>query len=151
MPNPYSRVYQVKWADVDPNGHIRHTIYGDFAVDVRVHFMAEHGFSLERLREQGIGPVILRDETAYRREVRMAETVTVDMKLAGLSPDGSHWIFEHQVFKADGKKAAVLRVEGGWLDLGRRTLVVPPAEFGRLTGALERTADFTELSTYIKR
>jgi acyl-CoA thioester hydrolase len=142
----YSRTYDIKWAEVDPNGHIRHTVYGDFAVDVRFRYLDEHGLSLIRLHK--IGPVLLRDEAHYLKEVVLGETITVDIKLAGASPDGGRWIFQHEVRKQNGKKAAVLRVEGGWLDLAARRLVAPPLEFAGILDDLERTEDFSELSPY---
>jgi acyl-CoA thioester hydrolase len=144
----YSRTYDIKWAEVDPNGHIRHTVYGDYAVDVRYRYLNEHGLSLIRLHEIGIGPVLLRDEAHYLKEVVMGETITVDIKLAGASPDGGRWIFQHEVRKQNGKMAAVLRVEGGWLDLAARRLVAPPPEFASILKDLERTEDFSELSPY---
>jgi acyl-CoA thioester hydrolase len=144
-------LYEVKWSEIDLNGHLRHTVYGDYAVDVRVHFLSEHGFTMQRLREAGIGPVILRDETRYLKEVLLGETVTVNAQLAGISDDSSHWIFQHEVMKSNRRRAAVLRVEGGWLDLQRRRLVAPPAGFEGLLEGLTHTEDYARLPTYVKR
>jgi acyl-CoA thioester hydrolase len=146
----FSRTYEVKWSEVDPNGHIRHTAYGDYAVDVRFHFLADNGFHLAKIREIGIGPVILREENRYLKEVVMGDAITINIKLGGISPDGSHWIFQHEILKTNGKKAAVLRVEGGWMDLNRRKLTTPPREFLDLADEMDRTEDFAELSSYMR-
>ena len=34
----------------------------------------------------------------------------------------------HTIYKADGRVAATVTVDGAWLDLDRRKLTVPPAE-----------------------
>jgi acyl-CoA thioester hydrolase len=146
----FSRTYDVKWSEVDPNGHMRHTAYGDYAVDVRFRFLADNGFHLAKIREIGMGPVILREENRYLKEVVMGDAITINIKLGGISEDGSHWIFQHEILKSNGKKAAVLLVEGGWLDLIRRKLVKPPLEFQNLANEMDRTEEFTELSSYMR-
>jgi acyl-CoA thioester hydrolase len=141
----YSRKYDVKWADMDPNGHLRHTVYGDYAVDVRFRFLIEHEFPPARFQEMGFGPVILSEENHYFREVLLGETITVTVKLAGLAPDGSRWRMLHEVIKPNGKLSATLRVEGGWLDLRRRKLVAPPPALLELIDDLARSDDFADL------
>jgi acyl-CoA thioester hydrolase len=129
---------------------MRHTAYGDYAVDVRFRFLADHGFHLARIREIGMGPVILREENRYLKEVVMGDAITINIKIAGISSDGSHWIFQHEILKTNGKKAAILLVEGGWMDLNRRKLTTPPPEFQVLADEMDRTEDFVELSSYMR-
>ena len=51
----------------------------------------------------------------------------------------------HDVVRSDGKTAATVRVEGGWLDLATRKLVAPPEEIRGLLDRLPRTDDFSPL------
>lgn len=146
----YSRRYEIKWADVDPNGHVRHSVYGDYAVDVRVHFLLDHGFPPARFRELGFGPVLLADQSRYLKEVVLGDAIVVTMKLAGLAPDGSRWKIQHDVIKASGEKAATLRVEGAWLDLATRKLTVPPPELVQLFSQLSHTSDYEDLPSLKK-
>jgi acyl-CoA thioester hydrolase len=35
--------FNTKWSDFDPNRHMRHTAYNDYAAEVRVRFVFETG------------------------------------------------------------------------------------------------------------
>ena len=47
------------------------------------------------------------------------------------TPDGARWTIEHTIYKADGRLAATVTVDGAWLDLDRRKLTTPPAELAQ--------------------
>jgi acyl-CoA thioester hydrolase len=137
----------VRWSDLDANGHLRNIAYSDLATDARLAFFAEHGITLERLRELGIGPVILAERLTYRREVLFGEELTVDFAVAALAPDGSRCTVESRIGKDGGDVAAVVAVDAGWLSLGRRKLVTPPEEIARLLLSAPRTPEFEVLRT----
>ncbi|GAA4349618.1 acyl-CoA thioesterase [Hymenobacter saemangeumensis] len=120
--------YRTRWADMDPNGHMRHSAYADYAADQRVVSLSQAGFSLRRFAELRIGPILFREETRYLKEIGIGEEIRVDSQLAQLSDDGSRWSIVHGIYKADGRLAATVTVDGAWLDLDRRKLTVPPAE-----------------------
>jgi acyl-CoA thioester hydrolase len=125
---PHSQTYTVRWAELDPNGHMRHSAYADFAADQRVHWLATQGFDLKRFAELQIGPILFREETKYLKEIHAGEQIRVEGLVTGGTPDGSRWTIEHTIYKADGRVAAIVTVDGAWLDLGRRKLTVPPPE-----------------------
>ncbi|SHI84437.1 acyl-CoA thioester hydrolase [Hymenobacter daecheongensis DSM 21074] len=124
----YAKTYTVRWADMDPNGHMRHSAYTDYAAQVRLEYLAEHGFTLPRFAELAMGPILFREDTRFLKEVGISEAIRVTAEAAGLSPDGSRWRIVHTLYKADGRVAATITVDGAWLDLRRRKLMVPPAE-----------------------
>ncbi len=125
---PHSQTYTVRWAELDPNGHMRHSAYADFAADQRVHWLAGMGFDVKRFGELQIGPILFREETKYLKEIHGGEQIRVEGRVASTTPDGSRWTIEHTIYKADGRLAATVTVDGAWLDLGRRKLTVPPAD-----------------------
>ena len=125
---PHSQTYTVRWAELDPNGHMRHSAYADFAADQRVHWLASMGFDVKRFGELQIGPILFREETKYLKEIHGGEQIRVEGRVASAAPDGSRWTIEHTIYKADGRLAATVTVDGAWLDLGRRKLTVPPAD-----------------------
>jgi acyl-CoA thioester hydrolase len=141
----FSRRFEVRWSDLDMNAHMRSTAYADYAIDVRNAFLSGHGFGFEEYARRGFGPVLLHEEARYFREVRPGDSIEVDLRAAGLAPDGTRWKVEHQVRRSDGKRAAVLRIEGVWLDLGTRRPVPPPAELLDALRQLDRTDDFEEM------
>jgi acyl-CoA thioester hydrolase len=147
----FSQTYRVKWADLDPNGHVRHSAYDDYAVDTRVRWMEQSGFPPRRFAELGFGPVILRQESRFYREVTIDDTLTVTIQLTGLSPDGSRWKVQHDILKANGEKAAALEIEGSWLDLHTRKAMAPPADLLRLFTQAQKPGGLQELRSLVRK
>lgn len=75
------------WGDMDWNSHMANTAYFNKGADVRMMFFAEHGFPLGEFARLKIGPVILREEIEYFREIRLLDEVRVTLSLAGVSED----------------------------------------------------------------
>jgi acyl-CoA thioester hydrolase len=138
----YSNTFQVIWADVDANRHMRHTAYNDYAAQVRVNFLNDHGFSFQKLIEMQVGPILFREETRFLKEVGMNEKIKIDYQTSAMRKDGSRWTMIHQVFKGDNEKAAVITVEGAWMDLKLRKLVAPPKELSDIIEKMPKTGDF---------
>jgi acyl-CoA thioester hydrolase len=120
--------YRTRWADMDPNGHMRHSAYADYAADQRVAVLAQWGYDMKRFAELRLGPILFREETKFLREIRIGEEIWVEGQLASVTADGSRWTIVHTIHKADGRVAATVTVDGAWLDLEHRKLAVPPAE-----------------------
>ena len=129
---PHSQNYTVRWAELDPNGHMRHSAYADFAADQRVHWLASVGFDVRKFAELRIGPILFREETKYLKELHGGEAIKVEGRVTAGTPDGARWTIEHAIYKADGRLAATVTVDGAWIDLDRRKLTVPPAELAQL-------------------
>ncbi len=144
MTDPYRREFQVRWADLDPNAHLRHSAYMDYAAEARVGFLNDCGFTLERFQKLNIGPVLFREETRYLHEVRANERISVTTELSGLSANGKHWRMRHHIFKADGSLACVVDVQGAWLGLAARKIVPAPAELQDVMRNVPHTQDFAE-------
>ncbi|WP_151089033.1 acyl-CoA thioesterase [Hymenobacter baengnokdamensis] len=135
---PHNQSYTVRWAELDPNGHMRHSAYADFAADQRVSWLASLGFDIKRFGELRLGPILFREETKYLKELHGGEQIRVDGRVTAGTPDGSRWTIEHNLYKADGRLAATVTVDGAWLDLDRRKLTVPPAELAQAMAVEEK-------------
>ncbi|MEJ7660541.1 MAG: acyl-CoA thioesterase [Hymenobacter sp.] len=61
FPMPYSQTYSVRWAELDPNGHMRHSAYADFAADLRVNWLASLGYNVPKFAELRLGPILFRE------------------------------------------------------------------------------------------
>src|SRR3954466_3761295 len=108
----YTKSFQIIWANLDPNMHLRHTAYNDYAAQVRLSFFLDNGFSMQEMVKLQIGPILFREDTRFLKEVGMNETIVVDCKITGLRKDGSRWNMTHNIFRQDGALAAVIAVEG---------------------------------------
>ncbi|QNM85640.1 thioesterase family protein [Polaribacter pectinis] len=137
--------FATKWADFDPNRHMRHTAYNDYAAEVRVRYFAEHNFSIHEFTKHNLGPILFTEETSFRKEVHLGENITVNIKLAGLSKNNERWKLVHEVFNEAGKISAVIKVYGAWIDLTKRKLTIPPKEAQRLFDAAEKSENFEEI------
>ena len=113
-------------------------------------FFAESGFSVAEFLRLKLGPVIMKDEVEYQKEVGLLEELTVTLALAGLSEDGSRFRLRNEILRPDGRLCARVTSVGGWLDLNARRLVRPPEGLLSVLQSLARTADFTPLPSSIK-
>jgi acyl-CoA thioester hydrolase len=141
----YSSRCEVRWADLDPNGHVRHTVFMDWATQCRVAALAAVGLTPRRFQELGVGPVLFREETDYLREVGAGDHVTVALELAGASADHKHFLIRHQLTRGDGVRCATVLVRGAWFDLASRKVVAPPAEVATAFEGFPRAADFAAI------
>ncbi len=147
----YRKELYAGWADMDFNAHMANVAYLNKAVDVRQRFLMEHGFPMEEFSRLRIGPVVMRDEIEYFREVGLQEKIIVSCELAGHAPDGSRFLIRHEIFRQDGKLSARITSAGGWLDLNLRKLIAPPKALFDAMNSLERTDDFIELASSVGR
>jgi acyl-CoA thioester hydrolase len=146
----YTKTLYAGWADMDFNSHMRNTAYLDKTADVRQMFLIENGFPIEEFLRLRIGPVIMKDEVEYFKEVRLQQQITVTYALAGHALDGSRFLLRHEIFRPDGKLSARVTSAGGWLNLAERKLVVPPPTLLSAMNSLEKTSDFIVLPSSIK-
>lgn len=144
--NEYSRTYEIRWSDLDGNGHVNYSTYINAAGDVRYRFFGEHDFPPERFEQLRIGPTYIALHAEFLREVRMGETVTITFFLSGLSPQGGRWKVHHDILKSNGKKAVSLAVEGVILDLTTRKATFPSPELLQTFSLIPRTKDFEVLA-----
>jgi acyl-CoA thioester hydrolase len=142
----YTSPYEIRFSDLDANGHVNYAAYIDAAGDLRYKFFTEHGLPPEKFAELGIGPVYTSIHADFFREVRLGETVTITYVLSGLSPSGARWKVHHEVLKANGKKAVTLDIEGVVLDLTTRKPVLPTAELLEVFNLIPRAGNFEALS-----
>jgi acyl-CoA thioester hydrolase len=145
----YTKKLYAGWADMDFNSHMKNTAYLDKTADVRQMFLIEHGFPMEEFLRLRVGPVVMKDEMEYFREVGLQQEITVTYALGGHAPDGSRFLVRHEIFRADGKLAARVASTGGWLNLDERKLIVPPPALLAAMNHLEKTDDFIVLPSSV--
>lgn len=138
----YSKTYEVIWADMDPNRHMRHSVYNDYAAQTRVAMFADFGLPITKIAEDGLGPILFREETRFFKEIHLSEIITVKCAVKGMKKDGSRWSFLHEILKENQVKAAEIIVDGAWLDLNLRKVGIPTEEMMKVIKAFPRTADF---------
>jgi acyl-CoA thioester hydrolase len=146
----FEHPFRVGWADVDFNAHMRNSAFLDRASDTRMLYFDSLGLGVKELMRMRLGPVIMRDEIEYFRELRLLEQFKGTHQVAGLAPDCSRYRLRNEFWKTDGQLACRITSTGGYLDLDKRKLIAPPPEVQEVLRAIARTGDFQELPSSIK-
>ncbi|MEV6841581.1 thioesterase family protein [Streptomyces sp. NPDC051133] len=126
MPKIFRKSFEVRWDDVDLNGHLRSTRYLEYANTARLDFLKEAGLNVLALQRSGFAAVLLGEEVCYLREIFLAEVVSVSSQVVGLSMDCARWRFQHTVSREDGNEAAVVLSRGAWIGVNTRKISAPP-------------------------
>ncbi len=142
----YKLTFKTRWADFDPNNHMRHSAYNDYAAETRVRYFKDCGYSLSELTKQNLGPVLFSENTIFYREVTLSEDISVALLMKGFSENGERFKFQHKIFKQDGVLAAIIEVYGAWLDLEKRKLTIPPSQIITTFNSLKKSEDFETIS-----
>jgi len=146
----FEKTFIAGWADMDFNSHMRNTAYLDKSADIRMMYFSENGFPSAEFVRLRIGPVIMKDEVEYFKEVGLLETLKVTFAQVGLAEDGSRFLIRNEFYKMDGKLSARVTSAGGWLDLEARKLIMPPDALFLAMQILQKTDDFQVLASSIK-
>ncbi len=133
---------EVRWSDLDPNVHLRHSVYYDWGAFCRVAFFQQYRLTFETMAQLRIGPILFREECVFRKEIRLGDIVTIDLKLVKAKRDFSRWTIQHTITKNGDAVAAILTVDGAWLDVARRKLATPPHEVVETFSHMVKKEDF---------
>ena len=147
----HRRQFYAGWGDVDVNAHMRNAAYLEKSTDVRLMYFIENGFPVKEFVRLHIGPVVMKDELEYFKEVGLHQEITVTFELAGHALDGSRYLVRNEFFRADGTLSTRVTSAGGWLNLLERKLIAPPPGLLSAMNALGRTSDFVVLASSIDR
>ncbi len=133
----------VLWSQIDANMHLRHSAYADFGAQARLGLLDFVGLSMEIVAPLKLGPILFREELVYMREILVNDTVLVTAEMTRCRPDGSRWSFRQEIYRQDGIKAAVINVDGAWVDIERRKLGKLPEDLAFIfLNKIPRSDDF---------
>jgi acyl-CoA thioester hydrolase len=138
----FEKMVEIRWSDLDPNNHLRHSVYYDFGAYSRISFLYECGLTPERMREYGFGPIIFREECLFKKEIKFGDRIMVNLKLETCRADASRWTMKHELELNGDTLAAIITVDGAWLDTRLRKLTKLPAEFSTAFLSIPKTDGF---------
>jgi acyl-CoA thioester hydrolase len=140
--NEFSRTIQLRWSDLDPNFHTRHSVYYDWGAFCRVEFLTEYGLSAQVMQELQFGPILFREECVFRKEIKMGDVVRMDLRLTKSKRDFSRWSIQHRISKGEGILCAMITVDGAWMDVVKRKLASPPEKVHEVFGKMPKGEEF---------
>lgn len=138
----YEKKIEIRWADLDPNFHVLHSKYYDFGAYCRMTFFTENGITVPLMQEHHIGLIIFREECLFRSEIKFGDEILVNLLLDSVTEDYRKWTLQHELWKNGDTLAALITVDGSWIDTFLRKVVVPPAHFIHCFEAIPRSAGF---------
>ena len=119
---------QIRWSDLDPNFHLRHSVYYDWAALCRIEYLLRHGITPALMQRLQFGPIIFREEAVFRKEIKFGDALQIDLRLVKGRRDFSRWTIAHTIQKGDGTPCATVTIDGAWLHVVERKLFTPPEE-----------------------
>lgn len=138
----YEKIIEVSWADADPNGHVRHSKYYEYGAHIRIRFFSEVGYGTAVRENLALGPIVFKEECSFIRELRLEDTLRINILKGEISSDGGRWVLHHEIFNAAELKCAHLTLRGAWMDLQRRKLTLPPQGLADALHALAPGAEY---------
>lgn len=138
----YSKKIEVRWSDLDPNFHVRHSVYYDWGASVRISLLAENGLTPHMMLEHHMGPILFREECVFKREVHYNDLIEVNMQLTKSTRDAGRWTMVHEIWKNGDTLSAVITVDGAWINTERRKLTVLPQNFREQFENIPRAENF---------
>jgi acyl-CoA thioester hydrolase len=140
---PFSIPLFARWSDMDFNQHMRNAAYLGASEDCRMRFLADRGFAAGELARRRIGPVVLEDRLAYKKELALLEGFRVELVVAALTRDARRMKLRNTFYRdRDGVLAATVESVVLWLDLDARRPVAPPEDLAAVWTGLARAGDF---------
>lgn len=124
----FKRPLHVRWSDLDPIGHVRHSVYYDFAAQLRTELFIANDIRVEEMTKRGFGPILFEEKARFFKELHFGDDLLMSGSVIGLRKDYSRFAFRHEIMRGD-TLCATVEVLGAWLDLRARKLMVPPEDF----------------------
>ena len=142
----FQQSLQIRWADIDANRHLRHSVYYDYGASMRMNALTAQGLSMKKLEELQIGPILFREEALFRREIHFEDAITIDVELVKAREDFARWSLRHHFVKADGTVAAIINIDGAWIDLVKRKLAIPDPFIISVFEKFPKASDFQAIA-----
>ena len=118
--------HQVRWDNLDANGHMRNSAYLDLSVQARFDFFAAGGFTPAEFARHGVGPVVLSETLTYKQECFLLETLRIEVRITQIKEDGSRFSLVTDIYKPGGELAATVSVDAAVFHLSRRRIGPAP-------------------------
>lgn len=142
MERPYVKEYHVQWSDLDGNMHMKNTSYLEYASNIRMTYFLDNGFPPKKMLGMGVGPVAVRDEILYLKEIQLMDPFRVSLQLDGLSEDCSRMRLINLFINDSGAVFGRVTSDGVWFNLVHRKIMPPPDEINKLMLMLPRSETY---------
>lgn len=133
---------EIRWSDLDPNQHLANSGYVNFMSATRMKYMVTQGISYADLKKWQLGPVVLREQIHYFKEVFPGKPIYVSQEVSGSSKEGEFYEIRHNFYNHKGENFARGIMTGTWIDLKTRKITFPHSEITKKLMSENRSKDF---------
>jgi len=141
----FTKEISIRWSDLDPNFHVRHSAYYDFGAQHRIEILEQLGLTMKVMQEQYFGPVLFREECVFRREIRLNSKVFINTKIGKIKSDASRWTIVHELKNENEELYATITVDGAWIDTKLRKIATPTPQIAvDVMNSFPKTDDFIQ-------
>ena len=120
----------VRFYELDPYGHVNHSVYIQYFEAARVEWLAQVGFPLEQMQEEGIQIVVTELNTRYLGSAGPGDLLTITSELVELRRASMSF---HQRILCDGEVLVEQTITAATVTTAGRPTRVPE----RLAAALD--------------
>lgn len=134
----HSTIYQhpvlIKEYFLDTFGHMNNAMYLTLLEDARWDLLTQNGYTLQKIHETGIGPVILDIKIRFLKEIRLRDEVMITSQV--VSYEKKVGLIAHQIMRGDELCCTAEVMIGLW-DLNERKLIPPTPEWLHAIGVAQ--------------
>jgi acyl-CoA thioester hydrolase len=142
----FSKQLSLRWSDLDPNFHVRHSAYYDFGAQHRIEILENLGMTIKVLQINHFGPILFREECVFRKEIKLSDTIFIHTKVSKMKPDASRWSIVHEFKNEEDQLCATITVDGAWMDTKLRKIANPTPEIAmQALSTFPKSDDFIDL------
>lgn len=124
----HSKTYTIVESDLDELGHMNYLRYIKIFEIARFGWFEQIGLRFENLLEEQLGPVLLKLETEYSKEVRLGDTVEIRSHLIRV---GTKSFTLKQTMIHEGQTSATTTAIMAIMDLQKRKAIPVPDEIAK--------------------
>ncbi len=112
---------KVRFSDLDPYGHVNHSLYLTYFELGRAHYLEERNLNLQQLLAVGVQLVVVDAAVKYRAPITQGE-VTVRSEVSGMRGASMIW---SQSLTFEGKVAATAEIRIASVGLDGKPIPIP--------------------------
>ena len=113
---------KVRFYELDPYDHVNHTNYFSYFETARIEYLADMGWGLDKMKQQGWQLVVVEAHARFLAAARYGEELTIHTWVQETGRVKSEW---HQLMTREGEEVAHLRIVAAFTDLDGKSRRVP--------------------------
>ena len=134
MATLFEHKVKIREKHLDTFGHVNNATYLELYEEARWEMLVGEGWTIERIQQEKIGPVILDIHIEFKKEIRNREEILIQTQY---KEKKSKYVstFYQEMINEEGKVASTITLSFGLMDLELRKLIEPSGEWMKAMGA----------------